>query len=150
MAALLRTLGWEVAAAVSFNEYGDRGSMDLLAFHRATRAVLIVEAKSELTAIEETVRRLHVKLRVGPRVARERFGSGLSTVSAVLVLPDTTVARARVRAHRATFDASLPARAVAIRHWLAAPSVGVRLAGILFLRDMNPGGTARARGRPRR
>ena len=148
MAGTLRSMGWEVAAEVSFNEYGDRGSMDLFALHPLARAALVVEVKSELTAIEETVRRLDVKLRVAPGVAKTRFGSRPLTVSAVLVLPDTSAVRARVQAHGATFQASLPARTVAIRRWLAAPTGGTRVAGILFLRDTNPGGRARGSGRP--
>lgn len=143
VAALLRARGWEVAAEVSFNEYGDRGSMDLLAMHAPEGAALVVEVKSELTAIEDTVRRLDVKVRVAPGVARSRFGSRPSTVSAVLVLPDTTTARAQVQAHETAFRASLPARAVAIRRFLAEPSAETRVTGILFLPDMNPGGTAR-------
>lgn len=147
MATMLQADGWEVAAEVSFNVYGDRGSIDLLAVHSPEHVALVVEVKSELTAIEETLRRLDVKLRVASGVVRTRFGWAPSAVSAVLVLPDRTAIRDRVRAHSATFDASLPARTVAMRHWLAAPTAGTRVAGILFLRDTNPGGAASGRGR---
>jgi hypothetical protein len=40
---------------VTFSIYGERGSIDLLAWHSETRTLLVVELKSELTSIEETL-----------------------------------------------------------------------------------------------
>jgi hypothetical protein len=49
---LLQQRDWEVRVEVSFNDYGDRGSIDILAWNPATRVVLVVEIKSELASIE--------------------------------------------------------------------------------------------------
>jgi len=50
--AELRGHGWLVAAEASFNRYGERGSIDVLAFHPADRVVLVVEVKSVIVADE--------------------------------------------------------------------------------------------------
>ena len=43
---LLRSMGWEVATEISFNMRGDRGTIDILAFHAATGSLLVIEIKS--------------------------------------------------------------------------------------------------------
>jgi transcriptional regulator with XRE-family HTH domain len=45
--------GWTVAPEVSFSDFGDRGSVDLLAWHPATRTLLVVELKTELERMRE-------------------------------------------------------------------------------------------------
>ena len=37
--------GWEIAPEVTFNVYGERGVIDILAWHAAGRALLIIELK---------------------------------------------------------------------------------------------------------
>jgi transcriptional regulator with XRE-family HTH domain len=48
VAELLIGLGWLVRVEFSFNHYGDRGRVDVLAFHPLLRVLLIVEVKSGL------------------------------------------------------------------------------------------------------
>jgi hypothetical protein len=43
---LLRDSGWEVATEVSFNVRGERGAIDILAFHHSTKSLLVIEIKS--------------------------------------------------------------------------------------------------------
>jgi transcriptional regulator with XRE-family HTH domain len=86
--AVMRELGWEVLAEVSFSHYGERGSIDVLAWKAALRAVVIGEIKSDITSVEETNRRLDVKERVVPIVVRERLGWTPLVVGTLLVLPD--------------------------------------------------------------
>ena len=47
--------------------------VDLLAWQRATRTLLVVEIKTVLASSEEMLRRLDTKTRLGPIIAR-RFG----------------------------------------------------------------------------
>src|SRR6187551_1151264 len=51
-AAVMRRLGqlqgWVVAPEVSYSIYGERGAIDLLAFHEPTRTLLVVELKTFL------------------------------------------------------------------------------------------------------
>jgi hypothetical protein len=131
----LRAYGWEVAVEVSFNHYGDRGSIDVLGLHRAAASALVVEVKSELAAIEETVRRLDVKGRLAPGIVEERFRVTPRVVGRLVVLPRSTTAWRRVRSVAATLDAALPDRGSACRRWLRAPAGP--MAGVLFVSSTN-------------
>jgi transcriptional regulator with XRE-family HTH domain len=124
---------WGMTPEVSFSEYGERGSIDLLAWHSASRCLLVVEVKTELTSIEETIRRHDVKTRLAPKIARERFGWDAGTVSRLLVLPDDRTARRRVEQHDAILRRAYPDRGWAVRRWLNAPAGS--LSGIWFLSD---------------
>jgi transcriptional regulator with XRE-family HTH domain len=137
-AELLMTPGWVVRTELSFNQYGDRGSVDVLGWLPSARALVIVEVKTEITDLEETLRILDMKRRIVPGLARRELGWQARAVAAVLVMPDATTHRALIERHSALVSASLPARTVAIRNWLAAP-VG-DLSGVWFLRDTSHGG----------
>ncbi len=69
----LTRLGWTVVPEVSYAHFGEYGSIDLLAWHEATATLLVVEVKTELTSIEQLLRRHDAKVRLGPRLAEERF-----------------------------------------------------------------------------
>src|SRR5205814_2854058 len=49
--------GWETAVEVSFAHFAERGSVDILAWHAATKTLVVVEVKTELASIEEALRR---------------------------------------------------------------------------------------------
>ena len=131
---LLRDHGWEVATEVTFNAYGERGSIDILAFHAATRSLLVIEIKSIVPDLQAMLGTLDRKVRLAAKVARDR-GWQPDTVSRVLVLPDDRTARRRVAEHQSTFETALPARTTAVRRWLRKP-VGA-LAGLVFLSDVH-------------
>ena len=136
---LLEQNGCEVALEVSYGHYGERGSIDILARHPDARALLVVEVKSELSSIEETLRRLDQKTRLAPIVGRDRFGWESRSTSRLLVLAETSTARRRIAQHAAIFDAALPTRGRAVRAWLRRPVGGI--AGVLFLSDAGSAGT---------
>jgi transcriptional regulator with XRE-family HTH domain len=96
---VLRRYGWEARVEVSFSEFGERGSIDILAWHAATRALLVVEVKSELAAVEGTLRPMDVKHRPAAKVVSDRFGWRPRLVARVLVLPDERTARRAVERH---------------------------------------------------
>ena len=70
----LRDLGWEVLVEFGFNHYGDRGSVDVLAWHPATRTLLIVEVKSLLTDLQATFTSLAPRCAIVPMLARRDLG----------------------------------------------------------------------------
>ena len=47
-----RHSGWTTAPEVSFSIYGERGAIDVLAWHAARRALLVVELKSEIVDVQ--------------------------------------------------------------------------------------------------
>lgn len=139
---------WQTVVEYTFNPYGDRGSVDVLAWHAAARVLLLVEVKSEPDSLESVLRSMDVKVRVvPPLIARER-GWRVRSLGAVLVLPDETTARRAVARMSPIFDVALPARSVAVRGWLREPACPMR--GIWFLADTptrrvvrNPGSAGR-------
>ena len=70
---LLRRHGWIAEFEVTFARPTERGSIDVLAWHGSSRALLVVEVKTELGSIEGTLRPLDAKVRLAPAVADERF-----------------------------------------------------------------------------
>jgi hypothetical protein len=137
-ARILESLGWEVTPEVTFAIYGERGSIDLLAWHTASRTLLVVEIKSELTSTEETLRRLDVKLRLAPQVAAQRLGWRPANVARLLVLPADRTSRRRVAAHSGVMDRAFPTTTTAVRRWLRHPSGSI--AGLLFVTDIDHDG----------
>jgi HTH-type transcriptional regulator/antitoxin HipB len=139
---------WSATAEYTFNHYGDRGSVDVLAWHVARRALLLVEVKSELVDVQATLRSMHVKERVLPALVAKQQGWRARAIGLVLALPDEDTARRTVAANRVIFDATLPARTVAVRRWVGDPVESVH--GVWFLSDMhgrnvvrNPGSAGR-------
>ncbi len=150
VARLLRRRGWEVVTEATFSEYGERGSVDLLAWHAATRTLLVVEVKTEVASAEELLRRHDVKVRLGPRIARERFGQAPAAIGRLLVVAEGATNRRRISNLEDVIGTSYPARGPGVRRWLSAPSGP--LAGLLFVEGSRTsrarsGGTRRVRQR---
>jgi transcriptional regulator with XRE-family HTH domain len=128
---------WLPSSEVTFAEFGERGSVDVLGLRPQVRAAVVYEIKSELTSVEETNRRFDVKIRLAPRIIEKQFGFRPEILGAVLVLPDVTSARRRVAEHEATFRTKYPARGWEIRRWLRQPDGSLR--GLWFLSEIAPG-----------
>lgn len=141
MVSMLAGMGWQVGTERSFNRYGDRGSVDVLGWRPESRTLLIVEIKSQITSLEETLRTLDVKWRVVPTVARTEWGLDAIQVATVLAMPDASTHRDLVRRHAALVSGALPGHGWDVRHWLAAPAGDLR--GVMFLRDTDGGGAMR-------
>jgi transcriptional regulator with XRE-family HTH domain len=148
VASRLEAFGWEVRPEVSFAVYRECGSIDLVAWHAASRTLLVVEVKTELTSIEETLRRHDAKVRLAADVVAERFGWRPVRVARLLVLPDSTTARSQVRRHDAVLRPALPTRGPALRSWLREPSGSVR--GLAFVPVTRDARRSRASAAPRR
>jgi transcriptional regulator with XRE-family HTH domain len=139
---------WEVRTEATFNDLGERGSVDILAWRPDRQALLIIEIKSEIYSLEETLRTLNLKARAVPRAVEREAGWRARHVAAILVLPDGSTHRDVVARHSALVDASLPGRTVAARHWLADPDCEFR--GVWFLRNTDSGGAMRKLSPPER
>lgn len=121
VARLLRALGWDVHAEVTYSIDGERGSIDLLAWHAGTRSLLVVEIKTELTSVEATLRAHDAKHRLAHVIAG-RYGWRPATVSRLIVLPDGSTARRRVHRLAAIVGPTMVTDAWRIRAWLRSPS----------------------------
>jgi len=118
----LVSLGWEVHPEVSYAVRGERGSIDVLAWHGPTRTLLVVEVKTELTSIEETLRKHDAKQRLAAMVGDQRFGWGQpASVCRMLVLPESSTSRRRAERHAGVLNLVYRMRGPAARSWLAKP-----------------------------
>ena len=72
--------GWIGVPEVSFSIYGERGAIDILAWHQATRTLLILELKTLLLDPAELVRTMDKRVRLGKRIARDRDGRPRASV----------------------------------------------------------------------
>ena len=145
VAAMLREDGWEVQPEVSYSIYGERGSIDLLAWHPSTCTILVIEIKTELVSVEETLRKHDEKVRLASAIARQQLHWQTTSVARLLVLPELSTARRRVERHRSAMGSAYPMRGPQLRRWLAAPDGAA--SGLLFLAvaTRRPGPVARKR-----
>lgn len=149
----LERWGWEVRAEVGFNHFGDRGRIDLLAWHPGSRLLAAIEVKTVLASVEALLGGVDTKLRVVPRVARAHGWQPIAVLP-VLVLADTTTNRRRLAEHAALF-ASFGVRGRAAIALLRSPVVAGRgsrrLPGLLCLTKAPPvvHGDRRRAGRQR-
>jgi transcriptional regulator with XRE-family HTH domain len=112
--------GWELAPEVSFSVYGERGVIDGLAWHAATRTLLVIELKSELVDVSELLGTFDRKLRLAPGIARDR-GWDAARVAGWLLVADGRTNRRRAAAHRDVLRAALPDDGRRLEGWLRAP-----------------------------
>lgn len=124
VADLLTGLGWVVRVEVSFNHYGDRGRVDILAFHPRFRILVVIEVKTALGDLQDTLGRLDVKVRLGRQIARELAWNDATSIIPALVLGDSRLARRTIAAHEALF-ARYDVRGRGALAWLRRPDQAV-------------------------
>jgi hypothetical protein len=134
--------GWIAVPEVTFSIFGERGSIDLLAWHAETRSVLVIELKTAVVDIHDLLATLDRKRRLAPRIARDR-GWDARSVSAWIAITDTATNRRRVEAHEVALRSALPARGVAMARWLRNPTGS--FAGLSFLSVARPATVIRTR-----
>jgi transcriptional regulator with XRE-family HTH domain len=137
----LRRFSWEVAVEVTYSVYGERGSIDVIGWRSAERALLVVEVKSEITSGEATLRKHDEKVRLARLVVAERFGWQARSVSRLVVLPESRTSRRRIGAGGGLIALAYPTRGRDVQRWLRQPLGAV--SGLLFLSPTNPRSTGR-------
>lgn len=145
-------VGWTSLAEVSFAFGMERGIVDVLAWHAATRSLLVVELKTELVDVQEMLGTLDRKVRLAPRIGRER-GWPPARVGTWVLLAESTRNRVHVQAHQAVLAGRFPAGPLEMRRWLVAPTGTI--SALTFLRpetagaarSVHPGGRRLGRGR---
>jgi transcriptional regulator with XRE-family HTH domain len=100
---LLESLGWDTRLEVSFNHYGDRGRVDVLAMHPRSATLVVMELKSAIGHTQELLGRLDVKVRLGRVLAASVGWPTPSRIVAALVIGESRAARRIVREHDAVF-----------------------------------------------
>jgi transcriptional regulator with XRE-family HTH domain len=129
----LRALGWDVAVEVTFSSYGERGSIDVMAFHPVRRALLVVEVKSVTPDMQAMLAGIDRKGRLAPALARQR-GWDADVVARVLVIWDTRTNRRRLESHAASVAALLPVGSREVQRWVRDPGPPA-VSGVWFVPD---------------
>jgi transcriptional regulator with XRE-family HTH domain len=122
--------GWDTRVEASFSIWGERGSIDILAWHAATSTLLVIEVKSVIPDVQATIHDLDRKARLAPEVTAQ-FGWHPIAIARLLIVAESPTSRGRVRRHAVVLDTALPVRGGALRVWLRRPVGPIR--GLMFL-----------------
>lgn len=145
IARRLRSVGgWLVAPEVSYSVYGERGVIDVLAWHVDRRALLVIELKTSIVDVNDLMGSMDRRRRLGPRVALER-GWRPEQVGAWVAAADTPSNHRRLASHATVLRAAFPDDGRTVRRWLKDPAGP--LAALSFLSPATGSG-ARADFRP--
>ncbi len=144
---LLERAGWTAAHEVSYSVFGERGVIDILAWHERTASILVVELKTLLVDISDLLGSMDRRRRLALRIADER-GWRAGTVGSWVVLAATSTNHRRAEAHLPTLRSAFPATGPQMGRWLRSPSG--RIDGLSFLAYVHQGSTTGGRLRVRR
>ena len=111
---------WRFTPEVSFSVYGERGVIDILAFHPASGALLVIELKTAIVDVNDLVGSVDRKSRLAIGVAADRGWPAASVSRWVIVTRDRTNQR-RIEAHRSMLRAAFPQDGHAVRSWMTNP-----------------------------
>lgn len=131
---------WEIHSEVTYSEWGERGTIDILAWHPRRRILLVIELKTDIVDIQDLIGRLDQKVRLGPAIARKRGWDPVAVGVWVVIAPGRTNHR-RLAAHAAVLRRAFPADGRRIRSWLRRPDG--RIAALSFLPSTHAGSQRR-------
>lgn len=126
-----RLRAWVLAPEVSFSIYGERGVIDILAWHPGRRALLVIELKTDIVDVNDLIGTVDRKRRLAREIARERGWQPIEVGVWVVVAAGRTNRR-RVDAHAAVLRAAFPDEGRRARSWLRKPEG--RLAALSYWR----------------
>jgi transcriptional regulator with XRE-family HTH domain len=132
---LARLPEWIVQPEVTFSIFGERGSVDVIAWHPSRRALLIIEVKSAIGDVGGLVRQVDRYRRLARDIARDRKWSP-AFVGIWVVVADGRTARRRFAEHQATLRRAFPADGHAMEGWIHRP--GRDTSGLSFLPFPHP------------
>ena len=121
---------WDVRPEVSFSHFGERGVVDLVAWHALSRTLLLIELKTELADINDLLAVTGRRRRLAAVIAGQ-FGWVPANVAQWVVVAASRSNERRVAAHRTMLRAAFPADGRSIAGWLANP--GSAMSALWFL-----------------
>lgn len=139
---------WAVRAEVSYSRYGERGRIDLLAWHQPTRILSIAEVKTDLVDAQGLLGPLDVKTRLAPVIAAELHWRQPSLVVPILIFADESTVRRRV-GDLAPLFTRFDLRGREAISWLRSPSLERPPSGLLIFSNLAYRASASAAPRER-
>lgn len=122
MARLLGGLdGWQFEPEVSFSIYGERGIIDILAWHPGRRMLLVIELKTEIVEVSGLLGSMDQRRRLAREIGA-RFGWEALSVSSWVVVAESRTSRRAVAAHAGVLRAKMPLDGRGIGAWLRDPA----------------------------
>ena len=122
--------GWIVEPEVSFSIYGERGIIDVLAWHPTTRILLVIELKTEVVDLNEMLGTLDRKRRLAWVIAKDRDWDPIA-VGTWIVVADSRTNRRTVAEHGAVLRAKLPMDGRGVARWLRRPNGSIHALSFL-------------------
>lgn len=104
---------------VSFSRYGERGRIDLVAWHAVSRTLLVLEVKTDLVDVQALLGSLDQKARLAPHVVAP-FGWEVRRVVPAIVFAEDRTIRWRLARVSGLFD-RFGRRGRAATSWLRRP-----------------------------
>jgi transcriptional regulator with XRE-family HTH domain len=141
---LARLPGWAFRPEVSFAVFGERGVIDILAFHAATGSLLVIELKTQLVDVQGLIGSVDRYVRLAPTIARD-LGWTVRHVCAWVLLSESTTNRRRVSQHATVLGAAFPTNGRRMRAWLKQPDAPMRALSFLQADRHAAGGALRIR-----
>jgi hypothetical protein len=138
---LYRAANWDVAVEASFSFYGERGSIDVFAWHPRLELVAVNEIKASVPEAGGTVIGVDRKSRLAPRIAHDR-GWSCRGVARFLVIQDARTSRRRIAEHREIFAVAFPAGGRESLEWIRNPTLEP-ISGLILMPDSRPAGVRR-------
>ncbi len=135
LVALYRAARWDVAVEVTFSENGERGSIDVFAWHPIVQIVAVNEVKASVVEAGRTVIGVDRKSRLAPEIAKER-GWICRGVARFLVVAEGSTTRDRIARHADTFRTAFPMGGRESLGWIRNPTSSPP-SGLIFLAPRN-------------
>jgi hypothetical protein len=133
MARLLGALdGWQFEPEVSFSIYGERGIIDILAWHPGRRMLLVIELKTEVVEVSGLLGTMDQRRRLAREIVAP-FGWKPLDVSTWVVIAESRTNRRAVSAHANVLRAKMPVDGRGVGKWLRDPVS--RVDALSFLPD---------------
>lgn len=133
----LRRWGWQVWTEASYSRFGERGRVDLLAWHSTLGFLVVAELKTTLADAQEALGTLDGKARLGPFLASQLNLPRPRAVVPAFVFREDMTTRRRVD-RLAPLFARYGLRGHAAISWLRHPSTSVP-DGLLIFSAANRG-----------
>jgi transcriptional regulator with XRE-family HTH domain len=145
---IIRQPGWVVVAERSFSIYGERGVIDLLAWHAKSGSVVVIELKTAIVDVDELIGTLDRKRRLAPQVAAGLAWDARS-VSAWVIVAESSTNRRRVGDHRTLLVSALPLDGRSLAPLFLHPERGPA-SGIAFWSNLHAAKVGREIAAPKR
>jgi predicted RNA-binding protein YlqC (UPF0109 family) len=112
---------WVLAPEVSYAIYGERGGVDIVAWHPGRRAILVIELKTDIVDVNQLIGKVGEKARLIRQIVRD---SAMGSAHGVDVGDRRfgRTNRGRLAAHQAVLRAAFPADGRGMRRWLGDPA----------------------------